>query len=67
MESLTPDSRGSGSIVHKYFSHKRTRNQTNGGGGGGLIDGFNEVSNNIASGYLKVGNDSMSEIRFCTT
>ena len=35
--------------------------------GGGLIDGFNEVSNNIASGYLKVGNDSMSEIRFCTT
>ena len=28
-----------------------------------LIDGFNEVCNNIASGYMKVGDDSMSAIR----
>ena len=41
---------------------KRTRNQTNGGGGDLLIDGFNESCNNIASIYLKFGNESMSVV-----
>ena len=31
-----------------------------------LIYGFNEASNNIAASYLKVGDDSMSAIRFWT-
>ena len=29
-----------------------------------LIDGFNKTCNNIAATYLKVGNESMSKIRF---
>ena len=32
-----------------------------------LIDGFNEACNNIAASFLKVGDDSMSAIRFRTT
>ena len=32
-----------------------------------LIDGFNEECKNIAYSYLKVGDESMSEIRFQTT
>ena len=32
-----------------------------------LIDGFNETCNNIAASYLKIGDESMSEIRFRTT
>ena len=32
-----------------------------------LIDGFNGACNNIAAIYLKVGDDSMSAIRFWTT
>ena len=32
-----------------------------------LIGGFNEACKNIAASYLKVGNDSMSVIRFRTT
>ena len=31
------------------------------------IDGFNEACSNIAASYLKVGDDSMSAIRFFTT
>ena len=31
-----------------------------------LIYGFNEACSNIASSYLKVGDESMSTIRFCT-
>ena len=32
-----------------------------------LIYGFNEKCKNIASSYLKIGDDSMSAIRFQTT
>ena len=32
-----------------------------------LISGFNEALNNIAAGYLKVDDESMSAIRFRTT
>ena len=32
-----------------------------------LIDGFNKSCSNIATSYLKVGDESMSVIRFCTT
>ena len=32
-----------------------------------LIDGFTEVCSNIAVSYLKVGDESMSAMRFCTT
>ena len=32
-----------------------------------LIDGFNDACKNIAAIYLKVGDESMSEIRFWTT
>ena len=32
-----------------------------------LTNGFNEACNNIASSYLKVGDESMSGIRFWTT
>ena len=32
-----------------------------------LIDGFNEACRNIAAGYLKVGDESMSAIHFWTT
>ena len=32
-----------------------------------LIYGFNKSCSNIATSYLKVGDESMSEIRFCTT
>ena len=32
-----------------------------------LIDGFDEACSNIASSYLKVGDESMSAIRFFTT
>ena len=32
-----------------------------------LIDGFNGVRKNIASSFLKVGDESMSAIRFRTT
>ena len=32
-----------------------------------LIDGFNEAFNNISVSYLKVGDESMSVIRFRTT
>ena len=32
-----------------------------------LIDGFNEACKNISDSYLKVGDDSMSEIIFRTT
>ena len=32
-----------------------------------LIYGFNKAFSNIASSSLKVGDDSMSTIRFCTT
>ena len=31
-----------------------------------LIDGFNEACNNIAASYMKVGDESMSAIRFWT-
>ena len=36
-------------------------------GGGGLIDGFNAECKNIAASFLKVGDESMSAIRFRTT
>ena len=32
-----------------------------------LIDGFDEACSNIASSYLKVGDESMSAIRFFTS
>ena len=32
-----------------------------------LINGFNEACKNIAASYLKVGDESMSAIRFRTT
>ena len=32
-----------------------------------LFDGFNTSCKNIAASSLKVGDKSMSEIRFCTT
>ena len=32
-----------------------------------LIDGFNEACSNIDACYLKVGDESMSAIKFCTT
>ena len=32
-----------------------------------LIDGFNDSCKNIAASYMKVGDESMSIIRFCTT
>ena len=32
-----------------------------------LIDRFNESCSNIAASYLKVGDESMNAIRFCTT
>ena len=32
-----------------------------------LVDGLNDSLNNISSSYLKVGDDSMSEISFQTT
>ena len=32
-----------------------------------LIDGFNYACSNIATSYLKVGDESMSAIQFCTT
>ena len=32
-----------------------------------LIYGFNKACSNIAASYLKVGYESMSAIRFCTT
>ena len=32
-----------------------------------LIYGINKALSNIAARYLKVGDDSMSTIRFCTT
>ena len=31
-----------------------------------LIDGFDEAFNIISDSYLKVGDESMSVIRFCT-
>ena len=30
-----------------------------------LIDGFNEACSDIVASYLKVGDESMSEIKFC--
>ena len=41
--------------------------QINGGGKCFLIDGFNGECNTIAASYLKVGDESMSEIRFGAT
>ena len=32
-----------------------------------LIDGLNEEFSNIAASYLKVGDESTSAMRFCTT
>ena len=32
-----------------------------------LIDGLNEACSNISSSYIKVGDESMGAIRFCTT
>ena len=32
-----------------------------------LIDGFNDSCKNIAASYMKVRDESMSIIRFCTT
>ena len=32
-----------------------------------FIDGFNKACSNIAARYLKVGDESMSVMEFCTT
>ena len=51
----------------RYFKHEQYKEEDEWWRARLLIDGFTESCSNIAASYLKVGYDSMSSIRFCTT
>ena len=67
MESITPGERSSRSIGQKGFGSEEDKDAYEWCRSKLLIYGFNNACNTIAAGYLKVGDESMSAIRFRTT
>ena len=63
MASITPGERSSGSIGHKDPIRNNTSTQMN---GGVQVCYLMDCMQNISASYLKVGDESMSAIRFQT-